>query len=224
MLAVLGGAIVVLAVSSQLTGEVGMALALAVFACGAPLAAVGMHRTYQHHEFGMCNLITMSRLALTAALAGLLVTPSQPSSAEMWLAFGIALITLALDGVDGWTARRAALVSRFGARFDMEVDSFFALVLALIAYQTGQAGIWILALGLPRYLFWIAGHVWPQLSRDLPERQSRKVICVFQIGTLVAFLVPVLPSVLLTVTAALAAMALACSFARDILLLLSADR
>jgi phosphatidylglycerophosphate synthase len=39
---------------------------------------------------------------------------------------------LALDGLDGWLARRFGLASAYGARFDMEVDGFLILVLALL--------------------------------------------------------------------------------------------
>ena len=39
-------------------------------------------------------------------------------------------LLLALDGLDGWAARRQGLVSAFGARFDMEVDALLILALA----------------------------------------------------------------------------------------------
>lgn len=221
LLAVLSGLLLVLSITSQVGGEVGMAIALTIFCIGVSIAAVAIHRFYHHDQFGVCNLITTSRLALTAALAGMVASPAQLLSQHLWVAFGIAVIALALDGVDGWSARRAGLVSRFGARFDMEVDSLFALVLALLAYKSGQAGLWVIALGLPRYAFLLAGHVWPQLTRELPDSFSRKAVCVFQIGVLVALLVPVLPVHLTSSGAALAAIALAWSFLRDIHCLIS---
>ncbi|MFD0981481.1 CDP-alcohol phosphatidyltransferase family protein [Tropicimonas aquimaris] len=224
MLAVMGGAFVVLTMTPHLSGEFGIAIALMTFCIGASIAAAGMHRFYHHEQFGMCNLITTGRLALTSALAGMTASPPELLSVHMWLAVGVAVVALALDGVDGWSARRAGLVSPFGARFDIEVDSFFALVLALLAYRTGQAGPWIIALGLPRYLFVMAGFIWPQLTVGLPASFSRKAVCVFQIGVLVSVLVPVLPSSVITFSAALAAIALAWSFLRDLRWLIAAGR
>ena len=44
---------------------------------------------------------------------------------------GLSAVALALDGVDGWWARRTGTCSAFGARFDMEVDAFLILVLSV---------------------------------------------------------------------------------------------
>ncbi|MEL6642711.1 MAG: CDP-alcohol phosphatidyltransferase family protein [Pseudomonadota bacterium] len=215
-LAILCGIPLVTLLSAAFGAVSGAVLGLAVFLTGAGIAALSMHRSYPHHELGLCNAITIGRLALTASLVAILVAPVPLTASDMWLAFAVAVLALALDGVDGWAARRAGLASRFGARFDMEVDSFFALVLSAIAFQTGQAGLWILALGLPRYMFVGAGAIWPWLTRPVPDSLSRKAVCVLQIGTLVAFLIPVLPASLLTLAAAVAAVALVWSFLRDI--------
>lgn len=224
LLSMLSGIAIVWLLGARLGGEAGVTLALTIFCSAAGLAAFGVHRTYGHAEFGMGNLITMSRLALTASLAALVFAPAPPEAGVMWLAFGIAALALSLDGVDGWAARRAGLVSRFGAQFDMEVDSLFALILAIVLFQTGQAGPWILILGLPRYLFLLASLVWPQLTRDLPDTLSRKAVCVLQIGTLVGFLVPIIPPAVMTAAALIAALALTWSFLSDIRMLLSADQ
>ncbi len=216
LLALLAGAGILRVVGGGLGPAAGQSLGWALYGVGTVLAAAAMHRSYPHFEFGLCNLITMTRLALTASLAMLLGVGAPLPAEVMWLGFAVAVTALLLDGVDGWAARRAGLASRFGAGFDMEVDSLFALVLAVLAYQSGQAGLWVLALGLPRYLFQAAGLVWPRLTGSLPERFSRKAVCVLQIGTLVAFLVPILPQALLTVAAAVSAAALIWSFALDI--------
>jgi len=215
-LALLGGIPLVALLSMVFGGALGTILGLAVFLIGSGLAAIPMQRSYPHQELGLCNAITFGRLALASSLTALLAAPMPPAASAMWLAFAVAVVSLSLDGVDGWAARRAGLTSLFGARFDMEVDSYFALVLAVIAFQTGQAGAWVLVLGLPRYLFVAAGAIWPWLTREVPDSFSRKAVCVLQIGTLVAFLVPVLPATLLTVAAAVATVALVWSFLRDI--------
>ena len=43
--------------------------------------------------------------------------------------------TVLLDGVDGRLARKYGASSRFGARFDMEVDAVLICVLALLAWR-----------------------------------------------------------------------------------------
>ncbi|MFH7468205.1 CDP-alcohol phosphatidyltransferase family protein, partial [Pseudomonas syringae group genomosp. 7] len=77
-------------------------------------------------------------------------------------------------GVDGWLARRSGLVSRFGARFDMEVDAALALILSLHLLAGTAVGAEALVLGLARYAFVAAGLAWPWLSADLPPTDRRK--------------------------------------------------
>jgi phosphatidylglycerophosphate synthase len=221
LLSTLSGLVVVIFCASLFGTPTGVLAACGLYMLGVALAALAVHRQYPHAEFGLCNLITMTRLSLTVSLVPLLFLSRPVAPADLWMAFAIAAIALSLDGVDGWTARRSGLVSRFGARFDMEVDSVFALVLALVAYASSQAGLWIVLLGLPRYAFFIAAAVWPRLAAPVPDSIFRKAVCVFQIGTLIAFLVPILPATVLTVSAALAAVALAWSFFTDIRKLLA---
>ena len=158
----------VLTLGGQMSMVPGLPLSLTIYGLGVLVAAIGMHRSYPHAELGLCNLVTLIRLALTASLAALFVAPAPVAAVEMWHAFGVALTALLLDGVDGWAARRAGLASRFGARFDLEVDSVFALTLALLAWRTGEAGPWVLALGLPRYLFMAAGMSGPSSGESCP--------------------------------------------------------
>ena len=210
------GAVLVTAVGGALGSGLALGAGLALFTLAGVGVALGLRVSYRRDAFGLCNTITLVRLALTCAIAVILLTPGPVAEAGLWTAFAAALVSLALDGVDGWAARRAGLVSRFGARFDMEVDSLMALVLALVAFDTGKAGLWVLALGLPRYAFWAAAQVWPRLHGDLPERLSRKTVCVVQIGVLVVLLMPVVTPPVSTVLAVAAFAAVVWSFARDI--------
>ena len=206
---------------------VACALSLGVFGSSMPHAAVVtavyisacaavagfMRGSYPHSVIGLCNLVTLGRLALTVALvAPILGGGSGPA----WGVFAIAVLALGLDGVDGWLARRQHLTSAFGARFDMEVDSGLSLVLALNALVAGSAGPVVLLLGLPRYAFAAAGLLFPWLARPLPDRFGRKVACVLQIGALIALQAPGLPSVLTGPACIAAAVALAVSFGRDV--------
>ncbi len=213
-LAACAGVALVCAAVVMLTGLNGPALALALFGygVGAVLAFGLMRRGYPHEGLGVCNIVTLVRLALCAALLAPLV-----GAAAAWAVFAVAAVALALDGVDGWLARRELRVSEFGARFDMEVDSALALILALNAWVAGSAGIIVLLIGLPRYVFMAASLGLPWLARSVPERFSRKAVCVLQLATLIALqLPPVAASVANPVVAVVAAM-LIWSFGRDVL-------
>lgn len=181
-------------------------------ACGGVAGLMRGH--YPHSAIGLCNLVTLARLALTVVLvAPILAGHSGPG----WGVFTIAALALGLDGLDGWLARRQHLTSAFGARFDMEVDAALSLILELNAFMAGSAGPQVLLLGLPRYAFALAGLLLPWLARPLPDRFWRKVACVLQIGALIALQVPGLPSLLTGPACGAAAVALGISFGRDVI-------
>lgn len=186
---------------------------LFVAICGLSLR--GLMLSYPHHVLGFCNVTTLVRAAMVAVLAGALFGNPAP-----WAVFLIATVAFALDGVDGWLARRAGLSSAFGARFDMEIDALLGAVLALVLLLDGNVGPAILILGFSRYAFVAAGFVWPALKGDLPESFRRKAICVVQIAALIILLFPLTPTVLLLPVSILAACALAYSFAVDAIYLL----
>ncbi|MFW5881494.1 MAG: CDP-alcohol phosphatidyltransferase family protein [Roseicyclus sp.] len=193
-------------------GSVPAALAVAAFAAGAAAAGRALHLRYPHPHLGLCNAITLLRLALTMSLLAPLLAGDVPS----WAFFAVAVIALGLDGVDGWFARRQGYVSEFGARFDMEVDSVLALILAASAAVASGLGPLALLLGMPRYAFAAAALVLPWMRRDLPERFSRKVVCVIQLGVLIALQAPILPGPLAVALVLGAAAALIWSFAVDL--------
>jgi len=165
-------------------------------------------------SFGAANQITLGRAALTALLVGLFGEPAAPVLA--WTALAVAIAVSILDGVDGAVARRRGQQSRFGARFDMEIDALLILVLAVLALQFGKAGAWVLAAGLLRYAFVAAGAVAPWLAAPLPARRRRQVVCVVQIVSLIVCLAPVIPTPWSAIAAALGIGALTWSFAVDV--------
>jgi phosphatidylglycerophosphate synthase len=208
-----GGLVLALGVALGAEGAADLAAGLAIYAAGALAAGGLMRRTYPHAHVGHCNLVTLLRLALASAL----IPPLAAGAEAHWGLFAVAAVALSLDGVDGWLARRNGHVSAFGARFDMEVDSLLALVLAVGAWSAGGAPFAVVLLGLPRYLFGAAGVLLPWLRAPLPERFSRKAVCVIQLGALILLQLPLLPGWASALLAAVAGAALAWSFARDIL-------
>jgi phosphatidylglycerophosphate synthase len=182
------------------------------FALASALAAGALHRHYPHPHLGLCNVVTLMRLALTMVL----VAPLVAGSGASWFVFGVATIALTLDGFDGWLARRHGKASTFGARFDMEVDSVLALILAASAALGSGAGAAAILLGLPRYIFAAAAWAFPWMRREVPERLSRKCVCVLQLGALIALQAPILPDSVATILVPVVAGGLAVSFAVDV--------
>lgn len=191
-------------------------LSILIFAVLLALVAQGLLRRYPHEVLGLCNVITLARMAIVAFLAAAIFDPGL----SVWLVFSGACIAFALDGVDGWLARRSGLVSDFGARFDMETDAALAAVLSLLLLLSGTSGPEILILGFMRYGFLLAGVMVPALRADLPESFRRKTICVAQISALIFLLFPLSPTGLLLPVSAGAAMLLIWSFAVDVIWLL----
>lgn len=214
-LAVLGGLAVLLCLHALLLPDaprLARGVSVAGYIAMATVFGLVLQARYPHRVLGLCNVVTLLRLVLVAALLAPLFTPA----AQPWTVFWLAALALALDGVDGWLARRSGLVSDFGARFDVEVDSALALVLALHALAAGKAGIAVLLLGLIRYVFVLAGLVLPWLRAPLPPRFGRKAVCVLQLAVLIALQLPFVTSPVSDLLVLVAAAALVHSFGRDI--------
>jgi phosphatidylglycerophosphate synthase len=128
----------------------------------------------------------------------------------------LATVTALLDAVDGTLARRSGLSSAFGARFDMETDAAFTLLLCALVWQAGQAGPWVLAAGLMRYAFVGAARLMPWLAAPLMPSRRRQTVCVVQITSLIICLGPIVPPELAAALAALSLALLSLSFAIDI--------
>lgn len=187
---------------------IGPAAALSV---ASVCCAVVLRRTHPHPRLGTANAITLLRLAIVGLLLSILFAGGVNAA----IIVALSAVALSLDGLDGYLARRQGLTSRFGAAFDMEVDSAFALVLSVLA-AFGPAGPLALLLGLPRYLLGVAGLALPWLNGALPPRYSRKVVCVVQLVVLIVLQLPGLaPWFALTLVAAVAGL-LAWSFGIDI--------
>lgn len=170
-------------------------------------------------RLGPANQVTLLRGVLTAlliALAGEGVSGGQGAGLA-WTAFALALVATALDGVDGWLARRHGWTSALGARLDMEVDALLVAGLALLLWTLDRAGVWVLAAGAMRYLFVAAGAFWPWLRQPLPPSRRRQAICVVQVLTLTLALTPILPATWAGAVAAIGLGLLCYSFAVDIL-------
>ncbi|WP_251978603.1 CDP-alcohol phosphatidyltransferase family protein [Salinicola avicenniae] len=164
---------------------------------------------------GWANRVTLLRAVLIAVIAGLIAFPAFMQRHSEGIA-ALALLALSLDGIDGWVARRTGSASAFGARFDMELDAFFILVLSAAVVALDKVGSWALLIGLARYAFVGAGIYLPWLHRDLPLSYFRKTVCVWQVTTLLICLLPIVSASLASSLAAFSLLLLVVSFGRDV--------
>jgi phosphatidylglycerophosphate synthase len=173
-------------------------------------------------RLGYANLVAAFRACLVSLLgAGIFCYDDLASDRLVLFALvALVLFTLALDGVDGYLARRYRQESEFGARFDMEIDALMILILSGAAALLDKAGWWVVLIGLMRYVFLAGGWLYPRLEGELFPSFRRKLICVFQITALCLLLVPFVVPPVSTGIAILALALLTYSFAVDIRYLL----
>lgn len=157
---------------------------------------------------GPADAVTSSRVVLLGGVVALVAQKGPP-----WPLVVLAAIALALDLVDGSVARRTGTASARGARYDMEVDAFVLVVLAV--HVAADLGAWVLLVGAARYVFWAASVPWPWLAAPLPDRLSRKTVAAVQGVALVIAAAPVVPVRVSAAAVGCALVALVWSFGRD---------
>ncbi|WP_439383808.1 CDP-alcohol phosphatidyltransferase family protein [Amycolatopsis lexingtonensis] len=160
--------------------------------------------------FSAADWITFARATLVGCAAELI---ADGGLSVAWLV-GLTGVALLLDGLDGQVARRTGTTSEFGARFDMEVDAFLILLLCVQVSRT--LGLWVLAIGLMRYVFVAASWTMPWLTAPLYPSMARKTVAAVQGVVLVVAVSGLLP---VAVTFALVGVALGSlmwSFGRDV--------
>jgi len=214
--ALLGLSVAALPQAIEIWQQTGAVLSISLMVALGALVLVFLRRYYPHRHFGWCNTVTLMRAAAVCWLAGLwFAVETNWQGTIAWGASIAGLVLLTLDGLDGWLARKRGNSSSFGARFDMEVDSLLALVLAVLVWQTDKVGAWVVLLGLFRPAFMLATLRWPKLGAELPPAWRRKVVCVIQVAVLATMLAPVVTPVVATWLAAITLALLVWSFGRD---------
>jgi phosphatidylglycerophosphate synthase len=176
-----------------LLGALGLALVIGqtwpVAWCGvASLGAlVVANRAALTHpgRFGWANAVTASRAVIAWVVGARLADAPAALLALIVLGF------FALDGLDGYLARRRGTTSGFGALFDMETDSFFALTVVLVLFERGDLGVWVLVPGVLRYVYVLLRAVVPARNPDVPRsRFGRLAFTGLAVGLFLAFAVP----------------------------------
>jgi phosphatidylglycerophosphate synthase len=193
-----------------------MAAAGTFFAALFLLAGRWLSAHLPHPRLGRANRLTALRAVLVANLGGFLILPAVTDAMAAWTIVALALAAFALDGCDGWLARREGLASPFGARIDQELDGVTILLLAALIWQAGVAGPWVMIAGLWRYAFLALRALSPAWRGDLPDSRRRRWICGLVVGGLVASLVPFLAGPPAQAIALASVVLLSISFAIDL--------
>jgi phosphatidylglycerophosphate synthase len=199
-------------------------IGIAVYAGMAALVMWALPDDLRGPGLGPANRVTLARAALAVPIFALALHSGPLDDALAWWTIVVSTAVMVADGFDGYVARRTGSGSRFGARFDMELDAALLLALSVLVWRDARAGSWVLLIGLMRYAFVAASWIWPELAADLPPSQRRRVVCVIQGIVLLVALGPVIPDAVAVAVAALGLVTLACSFAVDVRWALAAGR
>ena len=76
----------------------------------------------------------------------------------------------------------------------METDAALILILSMLVWQHGKAGVWVIACGLMRYAFVAVGWVLPWMAGPLRSTTRGKTVAIGQFIGLGAALSPMVPS------------------------------
>jgi phosphatidylglycerophosphate synthase len=194
-------------------GAAGWIAGLATGSVAAALLATARMRSDQPRIFP-ADWVTLTRMVLIAGVTGL-VADSFFRPASITALVTLSSIALALDAVDGLTARWTGTATPLGARIDGEADAFLILVLSIAVSR--DYGSWVLVIGAARYALLLAGWLIPWLAAPLPPRFWRKVVAAVQ-GIVLTVAVSGVPSRLVGMIAvAVALLLLAESFGRDVI-------
>ncbi|MFW5744024.1 MAG: CDP-alcohol phosphatidyltransferase family protein [Spirochaetota bacterium] len=160
-------AMVVLVLVAQFTLLRPVALALlAVWIVGALGTLFVLGRRLHPDGAGpaSANLLTATRgVAAAALIAIVVVTAYVPEAATAlrsaggWYLVGMLLVVELTDLLDGHVARRLN-AGAFGATWDMESDAAYALALSLAVRHVHEAPVFVLLIGLLRYLYVLLWH------------------------------------------------------------------
>src|SRR5262245_41533498 len=87
----------------------------------------------------MANAVTVLRIGLLFVTVALLFAGQVAATLA---AMALSAVVIALDGVDGWVARRFERPTTFGAMFDIAGDRIVEVVLLFAYAQLGLVGLW----------------------------------------------------------------------------------
>ena len=129
-------------------------------------------------DINIPNTITNCRLVLNIFIFTCILNIELHDSYKILL---LVLLSLLLDGVDGYLSRYLNQSTEFGRVFDQEVDNFLIFILTFSLIYNHNFSYILLCVPFYRYIFVILIRQGFISGEDLPESLFRKSICVLTI-------------------------------------------
>ena len=134
---------------------------------------------------GPANWITSLRLL------GILAIPWMVEIMCPWCLTAYILGVLAVDGLDGYLARKTNTVSYFGAIFDRESDAFYVWLVCCTLFVTQQMPAWVLLIGMLRYVYvLVLIFIKEPEQPEIKTRRAQVIAAILMIGLGITFIIP----------------------------------
>ena len=134
-------------------------------------------------DFNIPNSITNFRLVLNIFIFVCIFNAESYNIETILL---LVIISLILDGADGYLSRYLNQMTLFGKTFDQEVDNFLIFILSFSLIYNYDFNIALVCIPLYRYIFLIMINQGFIGNHELPESLFRKTVCVITILSLAA--------------------------------------
>ena len=134
-------------------------------------------------DFNIPNSITNFRLVLNIFIFVCIYNAESYNIETILL---LVIISLILDGADGYLSRHLNQMTLFGKTFDQEVDNFLIFILSFSLIYNYDFNIALACIPLYRYIFLILINQGFISNHELPESLFRKTVCVITILSLAA--------------------------------------
>ena len=134
-------------------------------------------------DFNIPNSITNFRLVLNIFIFVCIYNAESYNIETILL---LVIISLILDGADGYLSRHLNQITLFGKTFDQEVDNFLIFILSFSLIYNYDFNIALVCIPLYRYIFLILINQGFIGNHELPESLFRKTVCVITILSLAA--------------------------------------
>ncbi len=128
------------------------------------------------------NQITSSRLVINIFILVMIFNIEMYDFTSIFI---LSLISIFLDGIDGFVSRYLNQSTKFGEIFDQEVDNFLILVLTFSLILNFDYSFYIIAIPFYRYIFQILIKFGIISNDDLPISYLRKLTCVLMTVSLI---------------------------------------
>ena len=187
------GSVILLSIFIELTRKQNVLIALQWFlqagliwgfVCQFTWWQLSLNRANEHaplyHTLGLGNRLTILRGGLIAVTGGFLFLPH-----EVWFAALPYSLSVILDRVDGFVARRYKQTSLLGTQLDITFDALGLMIAPLMAISSGQIHWSYFLLSIAYYIYQAGLHYRKKQALPIyssPENSLRRTLAGFQMG------------------------------------------